>query len=237
MIPQNKDSEPRLPDLRNLGDQKQVEKARGNWYWWFALPVALGLAFWWAAWGWGNTGGYLWGFRSATHDNPTNGAIENRALTNGVDSASGGIPNNNVRSNSPNAPAPGTPSAVVHNGPPASGPGLQVLDALNKQQFIGKHFQADNVAVERKVNDRALWIADSSKEPMLVVINGGPNSSPSSAQIQPGSPVDATGTVKTAPPSFEAKQKWDLSDDDVARLEKEGVYIQVSQLTVPPAQP
>lgn len=222
MTPQRNDSEPPLPDLRNLGNQKEVEKTRGGWRWWFVLPVIAALVFWWAAWGWGNTGGYLWGFQSATHDNPTNGAIENRALN---------TPPN--PSQSPNSPAPAAPSAVVQSGPPPSGPGVKVLDATDKQPFIGKSFQVANVPVERKVNDRALWIATSRKQPMLVVIGGGSGGHSSAANIQPGSTVDAMGTVKKAPPATEAARKWDLTDADAARLEQEGAYIQVSQLTIP----
>jgi hypothetical protein len=232
MTPQRQDPEPPLPDLRNLGNQKEVEKTRGGWQWWWVFPVIAALAFWWAAWGWGNTGGYLWGFRSATHDSATNGAIENRDLKGGIGSANSMAPNNNVSPKTPNAPTPGTPSAVVRTGPAPSGPGIQVLDAANKQPFVGKHFQADNVPVERKVNDHAMWITANTTAPTLLVING-PESNSSGAQVQPGNAVDATGTVEKAPPSFEAKRKWDLSPEDTARLEKEGVYIQVSQLTVP----
>lgn len=237
MNPQRQDPEPPLPDFSDLGNQKEVEKTRGGWHWWWVYPVIAALVFWWAAWGWGNTGGYLWGFRSATHDNAANGAIENRAMTGGSGSVSGGIPNNNAHSNSPNAPAPATPSAVVTGGAPPSGPGVQVLDAANKQAFVGKSFHADNLPVERKVNDRALWVAAHAKAPMLVVIGGGENNNTSASNVEPGATVDATGTVKRAPNALEAKQKWNLSDDDAAQLEREGAYIQVSQLSVPQPRP
>lgn len=233
MTPQNQNPEPPLPDLRNLGDQKQVDKTRGGWLWWWILPVVAALAFWWAAWGWGNTGGYWWGPRTSHLDNPANGAIENSDMKNGLGSANGAVANNNVRSNSPNSPTPATPSAVVQTGPPPSGPGIKVLDAVNKLAFIGKPFQADNVPVERKVNDRALWIATSSNPPMLAVVSGSPNTNPSSAPVRPGSAVDASGTIEAAPSATQAKQQWDLTDADVARMEKEGVYIQVSRLTLP----
>lgn len=233
MTPQKQNPEPPLSNLRDLGNQKEVEKARGGWLWWWVPAVMVALVFWWAAWGWGNTGGYWWGPRTRHLDNPTNGAIENRDMKDGIGAANGAMVDNNVHSKSPNSPTPATPSAVVQTGPPPSGPGIKVLDAADKQPFVGKHFQADNVPVERKVNDRALWITTGSNPPMLAVVAGGPNSSPSGGKIQPGSPVDASGTVQTAPPGYEAKRQWDLSDADVARLEKEGVYIQVSQLTQP----
>jgi hypothetical protein len=42
--------------------------------------------------------------------------------------------------------------------------------------------------------------------------------------------------VKKAPSEAQAKRAWDLSDQDASRLEHEGAYIEVSQLTVPQQQ-
>ncbi|MGH9342533.1 MAG: hypothetical protein ACRD19_02045 [Terriglobia bacterium] len=48
-----------------------------------------------------------------------------------------------------------------------------------------------------------------------------------------GKTVDAVGTMKAAPSAAQAKHEWALSDQDASRLQSEGAYIQVSQLTVP----
>ena len=66
---------------------------------------------------------------------------------------------------------------------------------------------------------------------MLAVVNGTPSAAERNAA--PGQNVSATGLVKQAPPPDQAKQRWALSDEDMARLEQQGAYIELSQLTIP----
>ena len=112
-----------------------------------------------------------------------------------------------------------------------TGPGVQVLDARNKQPFIGRYFEANHVPVEQKVNDRAIWIGGNN--PMLAVVSSNSKSTSTAKRVDSGNMIDAKGSIKKAPPATEAKREWSLSDQDASRLEHEGAYIQVSQLTVP----
>lgn len=111
-----------------------------------------------------------------------------------------------------------------------SGPGVQILNAPSKDSFIGKQFAANDIPIERKPGDRALWIGEG-KEPMLAVVTGATKGV--IGGLAPGEIVSVLGTVQKAPPQAQAQRDWNLSDQGAMRLEQEGAYIQVSRLTVP----
>lgn len=109
-----------------------------------------------------------------------------------------------------------------------SRPGVAILTAQEKHAFIGKPFAASDVPVDGKASGHALWIGEG--KPMLAVVAA----KGVAKRVATGQIVDAIGTVKRAPSEKQAKREWDLSSKDAARLEHEGAYIEVSQLTVPP---
>lgn len=116
-----------------------------------------------------------------------------------------------------------------------SGPGLSALTATDKQPYIGKPFQVNNVPVQNQVNDHVLWIGANNSTPMLVVLTGNGNTTANAQQIGQGTRVDITGTVQKAPPQAQAQQQWQLSGDDATQLERQGAYIQATQVhTVQP---
>jgi hypothetical protein len=187
-------------ELDDLGNLKEVERIRGGWRWWWAWALVAGLVFWWAGWGWGTSGGFLWG----TRNTPTS-------------------------ANLPVNPAIGTGGAPL---PQASGPGVQVLNANNKQAYVGKPFRVDDVQVQNKVNDQTLWIGTKTGPPMLAVLQKTRNSV-AGKNITQGKLVDATGTVEKAPPRDQAIRQWALTDEGASRLEQQGAYVLVSRLTMP----
>ena len=112
-----------------------------------------------------------------------------------------------------------------------SGPGVQVLKAQDKRTFIGKEFSAKDVPVQQKVNDRAIWIGSSNQTPILAVVNAGVIGT--NQKVDLGTVINATGIVQKAPSESQAKAEWALPDKDAQELEKEGAYVQVSQLAFP----
>ncbi len=206
--------------LDDIGDERQVERvSRGGWRWWWIWPVVLAVVFWWAGWGWGGTGGWWWG-RVAAH-NTRIPAPAGSATTETLA---------NAGAKQPIDRQPLTNSYGRGPAQPMTGPGVQVLQAQNKQAFVGKQFAASDVPVQKKVNGRAMWIGE--KQPMLAVVSG--PSKNAANNVVHGKIVDARGKVEKAPPEAQAKREWNLSNKDAAQLEKEGAYIEVSQLTVPP---
>lgn len=112
-----------------------------------------------------------------------------------------------------------------------SGPGLPILNANNKQNYVGQAFEIRNVPVEKRAGNQAMWIGSATNStPMLLVATGAANNA-ASAAILPGQRVDANGKVVKAPPAAEAKQEWSLSDNGVQQLEQEGAYIAATQVS------
>lgn len=111
-----------------------------------------------------------------------------------------------------------------------NGSGVAVLNATNKQPYVGQPFTVSNVPVQAVVNDRALWVGASGEPPMLVVLTGS-NNTTANANISQGSRININGTVQKAPLATQAKQQWSLSDDDAGQVEQQGAYIQATEVT------
>lgn len=111
-----------------------------------------------------------------------------------------------------------------------NGSGVAVLNATNKQPFVGRPFNVRNAPVQTVANDHALWVGASGATPMLVVLTGN-NNTTANANITQGSRININGTVEKAPPAAQAEQQWSLSDDDANQLEQQGAYIQATEVT------
>lgn len=196
-------------------DRTPVSRKHRRLRWLWLWPLAAALVFWWAAWGWGTSGGWLFG--------------HNRSLNGGITSQTGRqIPG--TRSNSEIKQ-----QEMVSRGDIArektytNASGADIVASREKVIYIGKRFQADSIPIQRRVNGRVLWIGQGA--PMLAVVNGTPT--PAERNATPGRDVNATGIVRQAPSPDQAKQRWALSDEDMVELEKQGAYIELSQMTVP----
>ena len=108
-----------------------------------------------------------------------------------------------------------------------NGSGVAVLNAANKQPFIGRDFNIRSVPVQSTINDHALWIGANNPGSMLVVLTG-PNNTVANANIAQGDHINVTGTVQKAPDAATARKQWSLTDDDANILEKQGAYIQAT---------
>ncbi len=120
-----------------------------------------------------------------------------------------------------------TQSAAVNM---MNGSGVAVLNATNKQPFIGHPFNVSDVPVQTVANDHAVWVGANGATPMLVVLTGN-NNTTANANISEGSRININGTLEKAPPAAQAKQQWSLSDDDANRLEQQGAYINATEVT------
>jgi len=108
-----------------------------------------------------------------------------------------------------------------------TGPGLAVLNAANRQAYVGRPFQANGVVVRARVNNHAYWIGIRNSAPMLVVTTAAPSAT---SAIARGSRVSVTGTVQKAPPPNQAKQNWGLNQNQTDRVEHQGAYVQASMI-------
>jgi hypothetical protein len=231
--PQRPDpDEPRPQPQPVAGNFPRVEREVGtgrpfSWVW-IWIPVVI-AAFWFVGWGWGPYGGWWWGHGSesatqsanSTVPTPPNGNAQpaNSALASGT--ATAGNPQAG-HGNGALAAGPAAPAAQI------TGTGVAALDAVNKRTYIGQPFQISNVPVEKKASSRAYWIGASNTGtagPMLLVL-------PSSASINAkvGDRITAAGTVEKAPPAAQAQHQWSIGGDDVQQLEREGAYVQATNV-------
>jgi hypothetical protein len=105
-----------------------------------------------------------------------------------------------------------------------TGEGVAVLNAADKQPFVGQAFSIRNVRVAKKVNDQAFWIGTGDHARSMLVVGS------TAGNIREGEQIDVTGTVEKAPPAAQAKQQWSLSDDGAQRLEQQRAYVQANQV-------
>jgi hypothetical protein len=188
--------------------ERRAATATGFAWWWVFWVVIIALAIWWAGWGWGGSGGWWWAGRTRTA--PAYGATNSSPGTANTAPANGNVTGN-------------------ANQAAMTGAGLAVLNATNKQTYIGKQFQVDDVPVQKKVNNHALWIGAKNSTPMLLVLAGNGNSA-DNAHISKNSLINVTGRVQKAPPRSQAKSQWSLSSGGADRLQSQGAYIEATQV-------
>lgn len=192
-----------------LADDRKVAtevgaRVRFGWIW-LAVAIVAILIVWFGGFGWGTYGGWWWG---SNHHQPA--LTQPQSVNNGQPASA-------------EQPAPATAAAVL------SGSGVQVLASNSRQALVGQAFDIRNVQVQSKTSDGAFWIAANNGAPMLVALNGGA-ANPINADIAAGVRVNITGTVARAPSAAQAKRLWALGNDDTNRLERQGAYVQASQV-------
>ena len=82
--------------------------------------------------------------------------------------------------------------------------------------------------MQKSVNSKVMWIGED--KPMLAVVSEIPDGQANT--VSQGNSVNADGLVEQAPSATEAKEAWAISDGDAAKLEKQGAFIEISQLTL-----
>lgn len=188
----------------------------GGWQfngWWIFLLVALafGIFIWFAGWGWGGYGGWLWGVhnRAATvNGQPVSGGAQATAVANGV----AGEPANSQASL----------GQTVTNGD-------TVLAVSDRRPFIGKSLRLQNVEVEAKDGGGALWVGGNKADPLLVVV-GEPAANQLDTNIARGQRINIVGTMEKAPSEATAKRAWNLGQRGATRLSQEGAYVQATHI-------
>lgn len=194
-----------------------------------ALAVLVAVAAIWYL-GWGAGGGGFLGQRH--HAVGTEKGNVGQVATDGMNSSGDTI--QNAKEASPTADMnreqdnKGQPGLVGV----AHGNGAQIMNAPNKQQYIGQHFQVNGVRIEQTAGqDDAFWVklAQSGAQPMLVVLRSGENDS---AQKRPtkGDVVDVTGTIEQATDAKKVAKQFSLDRQDERRLQQQGVYVQADRV-------
>ncbi len=214
-----------MPQQNNPEEQREMEELRrrqinqrpgigSGWRSWWIVPVVIffiGL-LWFAGWGWGSYGGWWWGNRSEGVPSVTQRNYENQG---NAANNQGGIPATNANPNN----AENSSNNTV---------GPAILSAANKRQYVGQPFEISSTPVLKKINDRVFWVGTDAATALLVV---GANNANVAANIKDGEQVNVVGTVDQAPGAQDAARNWHLGPAAAQRLEKEGAYVNATQVT------
>lgn len=184
-------------------------QTRRGWrygYSWILVCILLGV--WYVGFGWGDSGGWIWGHGNASVEVANDGDVS------------------------------GTGVAIleVANKQDYVGQSFQVRNVTvdhwvdNRAVWIGsRHSYLPMLLILSSA-------FPSAPEPAAGAETAQSDAAPS-ADSAPAAKVqrlDVTGRIMKAPPTAQAQQQWKLSDEDVDQLEEEGVYIQAT--TVQPAK-
>lgn len=104
-----------------------------------------------------------------------------------------------------------------------------ILNATDRQAFVGKTLSVTNTQVLHKVNDTTFWVGPRDEQSLLVILSGN-NNSLANAGISEGDHINVTGTVDKAPTAQEAQNQWKLDGDSAKRMEQQGVYLLANQV-------
>lgn len=175
---------------------------RTLWVW--PVVIVLIALLWFGFWGWGSYGGWFW---SRRHEGGNNI----------VTPANNRVPNPNHQPENVNSPN-------LQNG-------SAVLNAENKQQYVGQSFEIVHTPVLRKVSDSVFWLGNQDDPAPLLVVLSNAAEKGSTAPIEEGTRVNIVGQVQKVPPLQDAAKRWHLSSSGAQQAEHEGAYIQASQAT------
>lgn len=199
----NRDEQLRLEQERSRMQARRPGIGSGwRTLWIWPVVIVLILLVWFGFWGWGAYGGWFW---SRRHE----------GANNVVTTANNRVPNPN---NQPEA----VNKQNLQNG-------SAVLNAANKQQYIGQSFEIVRTTVLKKVSDSVFWLGNKNDPAPLLVVLSNPPQNASNPPISVGEPVDVVGQVQKAPTLHDAEQTWHLSSNGAQRVEHEGAYIEASQ--------
>lgn len=204
------DEQRRLEELRRHMRENRPGAApawRALWIW--PVVIVLILLLWVGVWGWGSSGGW-WGRY------PRNGAVQSNT------------PQGNLPAKAENSPTQYGETSTGANRNGESGSAM--LNAKNKQQFVGQPFEMVSTPVLKKINDTVFWIGTNNAQPMLVVLATAAENT-ANAAIHPGEDVNIVGVVEKPPDLAQMMRQWDLDRGAAERVEHEGAYVRASEAT------
>lgn len=85
-----------------------------------------------------------------------------------------------------------------------AGPGVAILNASNKQPYVGQAFEIQNVPVEREAGPMAYWIGSRFNSVPMLVINASNSANQSANSAAPGAGSHAKAAPANNPPNAAA---------------------------------
>lgn len=133
------------------------------------------------------------------------------------------------------APAvPAVPDPVT--SPSATMPltDVTVLATAIDPTLTGRTAQLEGAEVLSVVGDRTFWIGPSAEDKILVVLDEAvdPAGAEGLVNVNEGQQVSLTADVRKIPPMPEARETFDLNEQEAAELDGEVIYLYADTVTV-----
>ena len=201
---QNKNPDQQQRQLEDLERQirQQRPTVRPVWrsLWLWPVLIVLVGILWWGFWG----GGWFW----------------NRAHEGG----------NNVRPTANNQLPQRNGDQPVTTTKQNDNPSSAVLNSEDKQQYIGQSLEIVRTPVLKRVSGSMFWLGSQNDPAPVLVVMSGRAQNPKNANVREGETMNVVGQVQKAPTVQEATQHWHLPRSAAERLQREGAYVEASEV-------
>ena len=110
-----------------------------------------------------------------------------------------------------------------------------VLGAADPAGLAGRAVDLEQpVLVQSVVGDATFWVGPGQDQQVFVFLeeNAAPAGAEGLVDVNQGQRVLVTGTVEKLPPMEQARQQFDLSDENSATLDGEQIYVRAEQVEV-----
>lgn len=201
------DSPPAPQPQLQKGHGPGAPPARRGWrlgYFWIALFLILG--FWYVGFGWGNSGGWIWGHRNASV------AVANDGSFSGT----------------------GVAILEVANRQDYVGQSFQIrsvaIDHWSSKDAVWIGSRHSYLPMLLVLPSPSPLAPPSAGEPRTADPGTGTAAAAGPPATDKVQRLSVTGKIMKAPPTAQAQSQWKLSDEDVDQLEEEGVYIQATSV-------
>jgi hypothetical protein len=177
----------------------QRKKSTPAWLWILLLLLLLGLL-------------YFLFFRNKTDESEWLDDTTTSQTTNTDSTITGAAPN-------PNQTSDTTSSDVTDLKP--------VYSATNKQEYVGRQVNLQNVQVHKVVNDTTFWIGDNASEKLFVT---GYKNGNATQKLKEGQRVSIKGTLEKLPDEAARKSGWGITDKQAADFNGQELYLRAQEI-------
>jgi hypothetical protein len=177
----------------------QRKKSTPAWLWILLLLLLLGLL-------------YFLFFRDKTDESEWLDDTTTSQTTTTDSTITGAAPN-------PNEPAATSTSEVTDLKP--------VYTATNKQEYVGRQVNLQNVQVHRVISDTTFWIGDNASEKLFVT---GVRNGNATQKLKEGQRISIKGTLEKMPDEATRKSGWGITDKQAADFNGQDIYLRAQEI-------
>lgn len=102
-----------------------------------------------------------------------------------------------------------------------------VYTSTNKQEYVGRQVNLQNVQVHRVVTDTTFWIGDSPTERLFVT---GYRTGNATQKLKEGQRISIKGMLEKMPDESTRKSGWGITDQQAADFTEQELYLRAQEI-------